>query len=93
MPVYNPTETPTATETIEATETPTETPDATGVLDAIRAGRTVAQDQDGVLYGAPALTLMLDPLGASNEPRPVRRLATLSALLVLLGLAGLVIWR
>lgn len=70
-----------------------ETPDATGVLDAIRAGRTVAQDQDGVLYGAPALTLMLDPLGASNEPRPVRRLATLSALLVLLGLAGLVIWR
>jgi len=64
-----------------------------GVLDAVRAGRTVAQDQDGVLYGTPQLTLLLDPLGASNELLPVRRLATLSALMVLLGLAGLVIWK
>lgn len=65
----------------------------TGVLDAIRAGRTVAQDQDGVLYGAPELTLLLHHTDATSfAPRP-RRLAMLSALMVLAGLLGLAIGR
>ncbi|MBA3949253.1 MAG: CehA/McbA family metallohydrolase, partial [Acidobacteria bacterium] len=56
-----------------------------GVLDAIRAGRTVAEDQDGVLYGDPALTLLLDQTGATNRPAFPRRGALLAAGTVLLG--------
>lgn len=61
-----------------------------GVLDAIRAGRTVAQDQAGVLYGAPALTLLLDQTRAAAPQAPARRLPRLSAMLALLGLLALV---
>jgi N utilization substance protein B len=64
-----------------------------GVLDAIRAGRTVAEDQDGVLYGSPELTLMLDQAGRPAPPPPARRLVWLSAAMVLLGLLGMVILR
>lgn len=62
------------------------------VLDAIRAGRTVAEDQEGVRYGDPALTHLLDGV-AIPAPPPVRRLATLSALLVLIGLAAFIVRR
>jgi hypothetical protein len=66
---------------------------AHGVLDAIRAGRTVAQDQNGVLYGEQALTAMLNQSGAT-APRPAStRFALLSGLLVLMGFAAAVIWR
>ena len=61
-----------------------------GVLDAIRAGRTVAQDQAGVLYGAPALTLLLDQTRAAAPQAPARRLPRLGAMLALLGLLALV---
>jgi hypothetical protein len=64
-----------------------------GVLDAIRAGRTVAQDQDGVLYGDPGLTLLLDQTDATvPAPRP-RRLAMLAALMVLAGLLAAALRR
>ena len=57
-----------------------------GVLDAIRAGRTVAQDQDGVLYGDPGLTLLLDHSRAASGVPPTPRRALLAAGAVLLGL-------
>lgn len=61
-------------------------PTRDGVLDAIRAGRTVAEDQDGVLYGDPALTLLLDQTGATNRPAFPRRAPLAAAAAVLLGL-------
>lgn len=64
-----------------------------GVLDAIRAGRTVAKDQHGVLYGAAELTHLIDNTRAAFEVPPHGRRATLAALLVLLGFLGLVIVR
>ena len=60
------------------------------VLDAIRAGRTVAEDHDGVLYGAPELTHLMDGTGATDRPAPPRRRATLAALMVLAGFALLI---
>jgi hypothetical protein len=60
------------------------------VLDAIRDGRTVAEDQSGMRYGDPALTRLLDQTGAPAAP-PVQPLATLSAWLALMGLFALVI--
>ena len=66
-------------------------PTRDGILDAIRAGRTVAEDQDGVLYGAPALTLLLDESRAAATPPYPRRRALLAAAAVLLGLAALVV--
>jgi len=64
-----------------------------GVLDAIRAGRTIARDQDGVLYGSPEHTLLIDSIAAGPDVPPVRRRSTLAALMVLVGLVGLVIWK
>ena len=66
-------------------------PTRDGILDAIRAGRTVAEDQDGVLYGAPALTLLLDESRAAATPPYPRRRALLAAALVLLGLVAVVV--
>lgn len=63
-------------------------PTRDGVLDAIRAGRTVAEDQDGVWYGDPALTLLLDQI-ATDRPAVARRRPLLAAGVVLLGLAAL----
>lgn len=62
------------------------TPTRDGVLDAIRAGRTVAEDQDGVLYGDAALTSLLDRSSATHRPAVARRGALLAAALVLVGL-------
>lgn len=64
-----------------------------GVLDAIRAGRTVARDQDGVLYGSPEHTLPIDAIAAGPDVAPVRRRATLAALMVLVGLMGMIVWK
>jgi hypothetical protein len=61
-----------------------------GVLDAIRAGRTVAQDQDGALYGDPALTRLVEQTGAAATPPSPRRGALLAAGAVLLGLLALI---
>lgn len=62
---------------------------AEGVLDAVRAGRTVAEDQHGARYGDAALVAQLDDVGIqSGEARAGLALAL--ALAVLLGLAGLV---
>ena len=60
------------------------------VLDAIRAGRTVAQDQDGVLYGDPSLTLLIDQSRAAAGAAAPRRGGLLAAAAVLLGLLALV---
>ena len=62
-----------------------------GVLDAIRAGRTVAQDQDDVLYGDPALTLLLDQSRAAGNTPGTPRRALLAAAVVLVGLLMLVV--
>lgn len=62
-----------------------------GVLDAIRAGRTVAEDQHGVRYGDPALVALL-PSTPETSPQP-RAIDVLSVALSLLGLLGLVILR
>ncbi len=56
------------------------------ILDAIRKGRTVAQDQDGVLYGDPALTLLLDHAREAGGAPATPRRALLAAGAVLLGL-------
>ena len=63
---------------------------ADGVLDAIRAGRTVAEDQHGARYGDPALVSLIDHAGlASREARP--GLSLVFAMIVLLGFAAVVI--
>jgi hypothetical protein len=61
------------------------------VLDGIRAGRTVAEDYDGVLYGEPALTLRLDETRAAGRAAAPRRSGLLAAAAVLLGLLVLVV--
>lgn len=66
---------------------------AQGVLDAIRAGRTVARDHDGVLYGSPEHTLLIDAVAAGPDVPPVRRRSTLAALMVLMGLLGMVLLK
>ncbi len=63
------------------------------VLDAIRAGRTVAQDPDGVLYGNPELTALLDQAGRTALTAPVRGLSLFSVGLVFLGLIIAVVRR
>jgi hypothetical protein len=64
-----------------------------GVLDAIRAGRTVAQDQDGVLYGAPELTASMDAARVASAVPPVGRRVKLAGLIVLLGFLAIVVLR
>ena len=59
-----------------------------GVLDAIRAGRTVAQRADGSLAGDPALVALI-PTHHRTIPRQASLLPTLSAVLAWLGIAGL----
>jgi hypothetical protein len=63
-----------------------------GVLDAIRAGRTVAEDQDGAMYGDPELMLRVEKSGRS-QPSPAGGLVGLSAAMVLFGLLGLAVLR
>lgn len=64
-----------------------------GVLDAIRAGRTVAQDQAGVLYGDASLTALIEGTPAAAPVPPVRPLASLLAAIVLLGFLIAVVRR
>ena len=64
-------------------------PNASGVIDALRSGRTVAIDQNGRQYGDPALVGLIahaTPAGRSDEQEGWRRLSVALAWLGLLGL-------
>lgn len=61
-----------------------------GVLDALRAGRTLAEDADGTLHGDARLIALMGNERPSRGERPTP-LAVLSAVLALLGLLGLVV--
>jgi len=63
-----------------------------GVLDAIRHGRTVAEDADGRLHGDPALVRLVEsqrPAGSSDLHPAWRRFAVTCAWIGLLGLVVL----
>ena len=63
-----------------------------GVLDAIRAGRTVACDGDGKTYGAPALSAAVAEAcarAAGSPARDANAIGSIGALLVWLGCIGL----
>jgi hypothetical protein len=60
-----------------------------GVLDAIRAGRTVAEDSNGRLYGDPELLELVEanrPPGRSDQHPLLRRLSVVSAWVALAGM-------
>jgi hypothetical protein len=62
---------------------------ADGVVDAVRAGRTVAADRQGRLYGDPALVSAVEAAGGFIAP-PAERYRWLSIGLVWFGLLGMV---
>ncbi|MEX2270917.1 MAG: CehA/McbA family metallohydrolase [Vicinamibacterales bacterium] len=62
----------------------------TGVLDAIRAGRTVAEDKQGALYGDPTLIQTLNQSGAAAMVPPNSRWVWVSAAMALIGLLALI---
>lgn len=62
---------------------------AGGVIEAVRAGRTVAADRQGRLYGDPALVSAVEAAGGFNAP-PAERYRWLSMGLVWFGLLGMV---
>jgi hypothetical protein len=60
-----------------------------GVLDAIRAGRTVAEDGNGRLYGDAEFVKLVEanrPAGRSDQQAPLRRLSVVVAWLALGGI-------
>jgi predicted metal-dependent phosphoesterase TrpH len=65
-----------------------------GVIEAIRAGRTVAFDPDGGTYGDPDLTAIVESVRAPAEPPARKRmlLDRLSGLLAMAGLLGLILF-
>jgi hypothetical protein len=63
---------------------------AAGVVDAVRAGRTVAADRQGHLYGDPALVSAVEAAGGFIPP-PVERYRWLSIGFVWLGLLGMLV--
>ena len=63
---------------------------ATGIIEAVRAGRTVAADRRGRLYGDPALVSAVEAAGGFIPP-PDERSRWLSMGLVWLGLLGMVV--
>jgi len=67
-------------------------PTVSGVIDAIRSGRTIAVDQNGRQYGDPALVGLIahaSPAGRSDEQASLRRL---SVALAWLGLVGMLLF-
>ena len=60
-----------------------------GVIEAVRAGRTVAADRQGRLYGDPALVSAVEAAGGFIAP-PIERYRWLSIGLVWFGLLGMV---
>jgi hypothetical protein len=66
-----------------------------GVLEAIRAGRTVAVDPDGSVYGDLELAAAVDRVRAAAQPLPFWRriLDTTSGVMGMLGLLGLIAFR
>ena len=67
----------------------------TGVIEAIRAGRTVAFDPEGGLYGNPDLTAAVGRLRAAAQPVPGWRrvMDGISGVISLIGLVGLIAFR
>jgi predicted metal-dependent phosphoesterase TrpH len=63
---------------------------AAGVIEAVRAGRTVAADRQGHLYGDPALVSAVENAGGFIPP-PAERSRFLSMGLAWLGLLGMVV--
>jgi predicted metal-dependent phosphoesterase TrpH len=63
---------------------------AAGVIEAVRAGRTVAADRQGRLYGDPALVSAVESAGGFIPSRPERS-RWLSMGLVWVGLLGMVL--
>jgi hypothetical protein len=63
---------------------------AAGVVDAVRAGRTVAADRQGRLYGDPALVSAVEA-GGGFIPPSAERLRWLSIGFVWLGLLGMLV--
>lgn len=64
---------------------------AAAVIDAVRAGRTVAYDIDGRAYGDPALVAVTDPIhAAAAARRQSTAFSTTGSVLALLGLVGVI---
>ena len=63
---------------------------AGGVVEAVRAGRTVAADRQGRLYGDPALVSAVEAAGGFIPP-PAERYRWLSVGFVWLGLLGMLV--
>jgi hypothetical protein len=61
------------------------------VLDAVREGRTVAEDPDGVLYGPPELVALVQRAGAPARPPSRTRREGWAAALSWSGLLGLLL--
>jgi len=66
-----------------------------GVIEAIRAGRTVAFDPEGGTYGDPELTAVVDRVRGSVEPpgRWRQNLDRISGIIGMIGLVGLIAFR
>jgi hypothetical protein len=65
-----------------------------GVLEAVRAGRTVAHDRDGIVLGEPSLVANVEGLIASNPPPTQADWASkIVAWVTLFGVAVLLLWR
>jgi predicted metal-dependent phosphoesterase TrpH len=68
---------------------------AAAVIEAVRAGRTVAEAADGRLFGDPALVTLVDRVRGSANETQMRHWAydSFSALCTWLGVAGLMLFR
>jgi hypothetical protein len=67
-------------------------PTEEGVIEAVRAGRTVAYDSAGRAYGDPALAAIAGTRHRQDQEGP-SLLARVSALIAVFGLAGLIVLR
>ena len=65
---------------------------AAGVLEAIRAGRTVAADEEGILYGSPDLVAEVRTAAIMGRSSAHAGWQRVSLRLTWLGLAGLLIF-
>lgn len=62
------------------------------VLEAVRAGRTIAYDPSGNAYGDPELVRLVRGARPAPAPEPVKGLARVANVLAWLGLLGLVVF-
>jgi hypothetical protein len=63
-----------------------------GVIDAVRAGRTVAADMDGRLYGNPTLVKMVGAAGGFVPAPELSPLQRLPAIMAVVGLGALIVF-